>query len=105
MTETTPNQTETGQSPCNHETFNGSIDVGRITDEAGVIVYYSADITITCSQCQMRFEFIGLPYGYSPYRPTVSLDGVTMAAPVMPVGTRPPDGLSSYAVAMKDFRQ
>jgi hypothetical protein len=87
---------------CPHENFNAIVNVNRIQksdQEPDAIIAYNAEIRISCRDCGQPLEFYGLPVGVSPYRPTVSLDGQEMRAPLVLPGTVPPDGLAGFAVA------
>lgn len=91
---------------CQHEEFHCDAAVGRLsTVEGGPITHYCAGVTIKCRQCDQRFQFVGLPMGMSAYRPTVSIDGTELRAPLMPQGQRPPAGLPGYGVQMSETEQ
>lgn len=45
---------------------------------------YHLDVEARCGDCGTRFEFLGLPVGSHPQRPTVSMSGLTLRAPVRP---------------------
>lgn len=87
---------------CEHMHFVAEVNVGRLTDEQGVVTHYTTDIKIMCAACKIPFEFVGLPLGHSPYRPTVSMDGLTLAAPITPQGTEVPKGLPGFNVTMSE---
>ena len=65
---------------CLHEQFAANVAVNRLED----VGLFSADITIRCAQCGEDFGFVGLEAGYSPTEPRVSIDGLTLIAPIEP---------------------
>lgn len=90
-------------SKCTHDQISTGVHFKRVlTDSNMELAYYAADIKIECVQCGQEFEFVGLPCGASPYRPTVSLDGLTMTAPLVEKGGKVPEGLIGYAVNFKN---
>lgn len=90
---------------CKHDQFRISADitpVGESPDKPEVL-YRSASIQVNCLHCGDPFEFVGLPFGFSPYRPTVSIDGQTLSVSVMPVGKKIPEGLAGFNVTAQVF--
>ena len=84
---------------CLHANFKVVANVGRILhDEKEPPAYYSVDIWLTCNDCQEPFVWHGLPNGFSPYRPTVSLDGHELHVPAMPRFETIQPGLPGYSV-------
>lgn len=71
---------------CSHEQFEADVRVGRLTkdDDESVITGYAADIRIKCSQCGQQFAFVGVPAGYSPFEPKVSVDSTELRIPITP---------------------
>lgn len=97
---------------CKHEQFRIGADIGSIlkdgqdsTNPNEEPAYYSASIKVSCSHCGDPFEFVGLPFGFSPYRPTVSIDSQTLSVSVMPVGKTIPEGLAGFNVTAKVFEE
>ena len=91
---------------CPHLNFNCFVDVNRISGkdaEPEKVVAYTADIRIECRNCGQPFEFFGLPFGLSFYRPTVSLDNRQLRVPLVLPGTEPPSGLAGFAVTHTVF--
>lgn len=95
---------------CKHEQFRIGADIGRIlkdgtdtNDPEQEPAYYSASIRVTCQNCGDPFEFVGLPFGFSPYRPTMSLDGREMHVSVMPAGKSVQSGLVGFGVTQTVF--
>lgn len=70
---------------CEHFNFESHARIGRLTDdEGGPVTGYSADIRIKCSDCGHPFTWVGVPFGYSPAQPMVSVDGQQLRAPITP---------------------
>jgi hypothetical protein len=68
---------------CEHQNFRADVAVGRLSqDEGGPVTHYCAEIKVICTECNLPFESIGLPLGSSAYRPTVSIDGLELRAPI-----------------------
>jgi len=75
-----PDRTE-----CEHQNFFSEVGVHRLTDtEGGPVTRYVADIKIRCTDCHQPFSFKGLVCGALLDRPTVSLDGTELRAPIEP---------------------
>lgn len=86
---------------CKHENFNCFANVGRLTDLVGRPpdeLAFTVDVRITCIDCGMPFEWVGLPNGSSHYQPTVSIDGQELRAPLVPKGGVVPPGLPGFSV-------
>lgn len=71
---------------CKHTRFYSHVIVNRVmeSDNSDVLVGYAADIVVRCDECGLPFEFMGLPMGYSPRKPMVSLDKTELRAPIKP---------------------
>ena len=65
---------------CEHRNFAAQVNVIRIEDTGRFI----ADVTITCVECDLPFEFIGPAAGIAWDRPTVSIDGQKLRVPIEP---------------------
>jgi hypothetical protein len=92
---------------CDHQNFEAKVSVGRLAaDDAGTkIVGFSADITVKCRDCELPFEFIGLPMGYSPLQPMCSVDGTEARMPLKPRGEVMPmerENLVGYSIRRVD---
>ena len=86
---------------CEHNDFTASVGVARLTEvEGGPATHFAAEIRIECAECGQKFEFVGLPLGSSAYKPTVSMDGEELRAPIAVKGTKPPEGLPGFSVSM-----
>jgi hypothetical protein len=68
---------------CAHEDFHANVNVVRLTDDAGVVIGFTAEVRIDCLGCG-PFEFTGLPIGMLPTEPTASVDGQEGRFPVQP---------------------
>ena len=70
---------------CLHPDFKAEVRVGRLSEnEGGPINGFTADVKITCTQCQLPFRFIGLAAGNHYAEPRVSIDGTELRAPIEP---------------------
>lgn len=71
---------------CKHESFQAYSRIGRLTDNDNpdLVIGYTADIIISCVQCKMKFEWIGVPGGYSKNQPMVNFDSTELRAPIRP---------------------
>ena len=71
---------------CDHQAFGAHVEVSRLsaTDD-GQVTGYSADIRISCVECGLPFEFIGLPAGLSLACAMTSLAGDELRAPIRPM--------------------
>lgn len=65
---------------CAHENFDAAVVVDRIADRGAFV----ADLQIRCTNCRTRFAFKGVRAGLSFDRPTVSLSGLELHAPIEP---------------------
>ena len=70
---------------CEHKNFKSITKVGRITNDAGEVYRYTADIEIHCEDCMMPFQFVGLPNGLSPNYPTANIEGTELRQPIKPI--------------------
>ena len=70
---------------CKHEAFNAAVNVVRLQDSGKFV----AEITIKCAQCELPFQFIGLPPGVNFDGATVSLDGKEACIGIRPEGSTP----------------
>lgn len=70
-------------NPCQHMTFTAEVNVNRLSEvEGGPVTGFSADIRIQCSDCQRPFSFRGVPLGLYHDKPSVSVDGLELRAPI-----------------------
>ena len=75
---------------CEHKQFSAAVKVFRLTetDDSEKVTGYTTDIKIKCAECGEDFEFLGVPGGVDPSRPTASADNLTLRAPIIP-STKP----------------
>lgn len=76
-------QGESRMNACQHEQFAAQVNVGRITSEDQPLRFV-ADVTITCVQCKEPFRFLGVESGLHFEKPTASIDGLELHAPIEP---------------------
>ena len=70
---------------CAHLRFHTEVKVARITEtEGGPVKSFSMECKLHCEDCGQQFEFIGLPGGYDPTRPTTNIDFTELIVPVRP---------------------
>lgn len=72
----TNNEEQDKHTPCKHERFQVKGKVGRLhpDGEPDNITEWRLDVEVHCLGCMMPFLFVGLPGGYSPTYPTVSVE-------------------------------
>ena len=93
---------ETIEMTCQHEKFRCNANIGRLSkEEGGPITGYTADITVTCAQCDKPFRFVGLPAGSHPSEPRVSVDGIELRAPLEPADHERFIPAASYTMPLK----
>lgn len=99
------NEKMTKPDPCQHLNFNGFANVGRVSRGEGdpeVIVCYTVELKVSCRDCGQKLEFVGLPWGMSFYKPTVSIDGSEARLPMVIPGQKVPPGMLGYGVSFKE---
>ncbi len=71
---------------CLHEKFTANANVFRMpSEEGGVIKSYTCDLAIQCAECGMPFMFKGVPFGVTPFQPTMSVDRTELRIPIEPI--------------------
>ena len=70
---------------CKHEAFKATVNVARMQDTGRFV----AEISIKCCQCDLPFQFMGLPPGVNFNGATVSLDGKEARIGIYPEGAAP----------------
>lgn len=58
----------------------------------GPVEGYSVELRLNCTECGDRFQWIGLPMGYSPGQPMSDVEGFVLRAPVRPESMSPDFG-------------
>lgn len=86
---------------CEHESFAASVAVQRLTDEAGRVRNFVAEITVRCAACDLPFHFVGPDAGFSFTRPTVNVGATTLSAPICPGEGPIPDRIQ-FEIQSKD---
>lgn len=76
-------------STCEHMKFEASVDVGRLTDQDGVVTSYTAAVRIICADCGRDFQFLGLPPGIDLQGARVSIDALEANLAICPQGEQP----------------
>ena len=81
---------------CKHENFNVQADIARLED----IGRFMMNVHVWCEDCGVEMKFLGLPGGLNFDRPTVSVDGLCLRAPIHPEGKDVPkvEGLTGFDV-------
>lgn len=70
---------------CEHLGFRVSAEVNRLSEkDGGPVTGYSCDIVVTCVQCSLPFRWLGLKAGSHFAEPRVSVDAITLRAPIEP---------------------
>lgn len=70
---------------CKHENFDASVSVARLED----VGRFMAEIRITCKDCGVPMQFMGLEPGINLEGATVSLDGLQANIAMHSKGLRP----------------
>lgn len=70
---------------CEHMNFDAAVRVARIEDKGR----FMAEIRITCRDCGIPMQFMGLTPGYSISGAHVSLDGLEANIGIFPDGSQP----------------
>lgn len=73
-------------SECSHDNHEAFVEVYQITadDKPHKVIGFSAELRINCADCREAFEFIGLPCGMSPSKPTADVPATTARLPIKP---------------------
>lgn len=85
---------------CKHENFRVQANIARCqrNDDDPTIVVFYCELTVFCTDCNVPFEFIGLPMGLSPGQPMCSVDGQEARMPIKPVGESMPIDVAGFGV-------
>lgn len=91
--------------PCKHYNFAMIGKVGRMVRdgddlETGAPIAFHVDITVTCRDCGLPFEWVGFPAGFSFLEPMVSVDNLELRTPLKPQGVTMPalEGAIGFSV-------
>lgn len=72
---------------CEHEHFKANVNVNRLTGKPQMA--FTAEVTIECSQCGKKFQFLGLQPGMDTQGARCSLDGLEAVLAICPEGEVP----------------
>ena len=88
---------------CEHKDFGAMVNIHPIAqdEQEQKVAYYAIEVRFSCRDCGKPLEWVGLPVGLSAYRPSVSLDGLELRAPMVAQGEKVPDGLPSFTVTYR----
>ncbi len=70
---------------CDHKDFSAQVNVIRIEDKGR----FMAEVRITCLDCGIPMNFMGVKSGFDPNGATVSLDGQELTIGIYPEGQQP----------------
>ena len=85
---------------CNHENFESHVAINRMEDTG----QFAADVHIRCKDCNLPFQFIGLPTGLNSEGAAVSVDATEARLAIVPyddsntILEKLPKGLKSFRV-------
>ena len=70
---------------CQHRKFEAKTKVMRLQDQGKFnIGGYSVDLIIKCAECNLPFEFMGLPLGLITGGAAMSVDGLEARLSIQP---------------------
>lgn len=71
---------------CQHLNFETGAKVGRLFNEDNpeITTEFRLDLIVSCRDCGLPFEFVGLPGGYHINAPTVNFDATELRCPIVP---------------------
>ncbi|MGZ5988752.1 MAG: hypothetical protein ACXWLZ_06860 [Rhizomicrobium sp.] len=70
---------------CEHHNFHAKVGVARLEDTK----QFMAEITVHCTDCGTKFQFLGLEPGIDTQGARVSIDGLEANIAICPEGARP----------------
>jgi hypothetical protein len=76
---------------CGHERFSAHVGVQRLTDDAGRVRNFLAEVQVRCMDCGAPFHFLCPDTGLSFTRPTVNVGATMLHAPIAPGESGLPD--------------
>lgn len=86
---------------CTHEQFISVVAVARVLD----VGEFVAEVTVNCVGCGVPMRFKGVPAGFSYERPTVTIDGVELHAPIEPEYEKRLQASASFEMKQAPTRQ
>jgi hypothetical protein len=81
----------TPRRECAHERFSAHVGVQRLTDDAGRVRNFIAEVQVSCMDCGEPFHFLCRDTGFSFTRPTVNVGATMLQAPIAPGEAALPD--------------
>lgn len=70
------------RQPCQHLRFEAIANVARIVEPQPTC--FNVELHVRCADCGVRFEFVGVDFGYMQSRPMCSPDRFELRAPIRP---------------------
>lgn len=70
---------------CRHVNMDAQVRIARFEDTGG----FMAEVRITCIDCKLPFQFLGLEPGCDTQGARVSLDGLEANIAICPAGSKP----------------
>lgn len=75
---------------CEHNKFVADVNVNRLSSvEGGPITGYMSEIRISCDECGLPFEFLGMTCGIDLQGARISLDAQEARIAITPKGHQP----------------
>jgi hypothetical protein len=91
--------------PCPHENFKIGANVIRLGDgdhgRPDVIIGYTTEISVWCSDCEERFRWVGVEAGLSQTKPMCGVDETELRAPIRPASSDPDFGMGIPGFAIR----
>ena len=88
------------EKPCKHEAFQANVEVSRLED----IGQFTADVTVWCAHCGVRFKFLGMKSGLDLRGACVSHDGLEARLSIAPADEKlkpPPPGVRGFDITVR----
>lgn len=73
------------KTPCKHMRFDAGVAVNRLEDTGK----FNLDVRVSCLECGLPFQFLGLEAGLNLGGAAVSLDGEEARLAIAPKGSVP----------------
>lgn len=74
----------TARRDCAHRRFAAHVGVQRLTDDAGRVRNFIAEVQVSCADCGEPFHFLCPDTGLSFTRPTVNVGATMLHVPIAP---------------------
>lgn len=69
-----------GAEPCTHPNVDAHLNFVRLED----LGRYIAELQLRCTECRVRFRWVGFDIGMSTKEPMTNGDGFELRAPIEP---------------------